>query len=133
MLNTYWQSMMNDGTWEPYSNQSVLALDRWQKPGDLALNPKRVLNNPVWTTDISTRYLVDGDYIRLKNIMLSYSLDKLSKRYHLSGIEVFMQGNNLALWTKSDDIDPDNTGTLGENAAAYPQQRSYSIGVNLKF
>ena len=133
VLNTYWQSMMNDGTWEPYSNQSVLALDRWQKPGDLALNPKRVLNNPVWTTDISTRYLVDGDYIRLKNIMLSYSLDKLSKRYHLSGIEVFMQGNNLALWTKSDDIDPDNTGTLGENAAAYPQQRSYSIGVNLKF
>lgn len=133
VLNTYWQSMMNDGTWEPYNNQSVLALDRWQKPGDIARNPKRVLNNPVWSTDVSTRYLVDGDYVRLKNIMLSYSLDRLSKRLRFSGMEIFVQGYNLALWTKSGDIDPDNTGTLGENAAAYPQQRSYSFGLNCKF
>lgn len=132
VLNTYWQQMMNDGSWEPYSNQSTLALNRWRNPGDIALNPKRVLNNPIWTTDRSTRYLVDGDYIRLKNVMLSYSLDRLSSRLRIPGIEVFVQGNNLALWTKSEDIDPDNTGTLGENAAAYPQQRSYSIGVNVK-
>lgn len=126
--------MLNDGKTQPYNNQSVLALDRWQKPGDQAKNPKRVLNNPASGPSTSTRFLTDGDYIRLKNLRLSYSLQQsLLKKLHLVNTQFFVQGNNLALWTKSEAIDPDNTGTQGENNAAYPLQKSLSVGLNLNF
>lgn len=126
--------MLNDGKTQPYNNQSVLALDRWQKPGDQAKNPKRVLNNPASGPSTSTRFLTDGDYMRLKNLRLSYNLQQsILKKLRLANAQFFVQGNNIALWTKSDAIDPDNTGTFGENSAAYPLQRSLSVGLNLNF
>jgi hypothetical protein len=126
--------LLNDGRTQPYNNQSVLALDRWQKSGDVAMNPKRVLNNPVSSVLTSSRFLTDGDYMRLKNVRLTYNLkESMLAKLRLLNAQLFVQGNNLALWTRSEAIDPDNTGTLGENNAGYPQQRSLSVGLNLNF
>jgi TonB-linked SusC/RagA family outer membrane protein len=132
VYNSWLEGMLNDGRSQPYQNQSVQALDRWQKPGDVAANPKRVLNNAGKGNSQSTRYLADGDYVRLKNVMLSYMFkESFIKRLHLSNLRAFVQASNIALWTKSKAIDPDNTGYLGDNGAAYPQQKSISIGLNI--
>jgi TonB-linked SusC/RagA family outer membrane protein len=141
-LNSNLQNDGNSGT-DPYFNQSRNALDRWQKPGDIAANPRRLLNGIAITglgtvvdagTLTSTRYLYDGDFIRLANITLSYSIPKkLIERLHLSTVSVLLQGNNLATWTRYSGQDPENVGPSGFGSIIYPQARSYSIGLNVGF
>lgn len=129
---------------DPYLNQTRDALNRWRKPGDIAINPRRLLNGQALTstgqtqvdqgTAASTRYLYDGDFIRLGNIQLSYSLPKqLIQRLHLNAVNLFIQGHNLVTWTKYSGGDPDNVGPSGFGSIIYPQSRSYSMGLNVNF
>ncbi|WP_207514017.1 TonB-dependent receptor [Longitalea luteola] len=126
-------SFLNDGA-TPYTNQSKKALDRWQKPGDIAANPKRTLNNSSSLTQPSTRFLFDGDFIRLKNVMLSYSFsNKIVQSIRLNALKLFVQGNNLALWTKFPGQDPGDVNVLGNMQYPYPSQQSFSLGLNAGF
>lgn len=117
----------------PYKNQPKKALDRWQKPGDIADNPKRILDN--YNVDYySTRHLFEGDHIRLQNVTIGYNFPfHLARRLHFQSLKLFVQGNNLALWTKESDFDPSLIDVIGQNTAVYPAQRSLSIGLNLNF
>lgn len=139
-------NLQNDGNSygsDPYLNQAKNALDRWRKPGDIAVNPRRLLNGIAITpsgtvtdegTLPSTRYLYDGDFIRLSNIKLTYSFPKsLIQPLHLSAVTILLQGHNLATWTKYSGQDPENVGPSGFGSILYPQTRSYSIGLNIAF
>jgi TonB-linked SusC/RagA family outer membrane protein len=130
----YTSLLLNDGS-NPYINQSKKALDRWQKPGDIASNPRRKLNNFADRgTENSTRYLYDGDFIRLKNVIITYNLPKrVVDRLHLSMLKLYAQGHNLAVWTKYPGQDPENADALGNTDFPYPQQRSYTLGVRIAF
>lgn len=124
----------NDGR-IPYNNQDRSALDRWQKPGDIASHPKRTLNNSSGTL-VSTRNLYSGNHVRLQNVQLAYQFNqKLVERIGLRAASVFIQGHNLAIWTNfKSDGDLSNM-TAGGLAAiyVYPDSKSYSIGVNVSF
>lgn len=123
---------LSDGTY-PFINQSVLAMDRWQKPGDIALNPKRTLNNTSRGNNISTRYLLQGDYIRLQFIKLHYSVPKrILQHLKLNALQLFIQGNNLGILTKYTGWDPDNANVGGGVGSPYPISRSYSAGLNIQ-
>ncbi len=125
--------LLNDGS-NPYVNQSRKALDRWRKPGDEAENPRRVLNNTPQTTTPSTRFLYDGDYIRLQNVRFVYNIPEfLLKRMRLSLLKAYVQGNNLAVWTKYNGNDPGDVNVVGNSQLAYPSQRSYSLGIMANF
>jgi TonB-linked SusC/RagA family outer membrane protein len=131
--------LQNDGMY-PYLNQAKSALNRWQKPGDAAVNPRRLYENITVTGDYdegtnpSTRYLYDGDFIRLSNIVLAYHLPgKLINRLHLNSAKIFVQGHNLVTWTKYSGQDPENVGPSGFGSILYPQQQSFTIGLNVNF
>lgn len=125
--------MLSDGRY-PYVNQIRQALDYWKKPGDIAANPRRNMNNIDGGTSPSTRFLFEGDYIRLGNVTLAYSLNKkLLDRTRLRSLRVFVQGNNLALLTNYPGPDPDNASVGGATSFGYPNQKSFSIGLNLNF
>lgn len=118
----------------PYLNQDKRALDRWRKPGDIASNPRRQINNPDLGIRSSTRFLFSGDYIRLQNLSFAYSLPKqLLDRLRLSLVKIYLQGYNLATWTKFPGQDPDNINVSGSIVRPYPNQRSFSVGVNVNF
>jgi hypothetical protein len=122
--------LANDGS-IPYANQEKRALDRWQKPGDIAANPKRTLYNTASNYN-STRYLFDGDYIRLQNVSISYNFPgKITRRLGLSMLRVYAQGHNLALWTKYPGEDVGNTNVQGGQTLSYANQRSFSLGLNV--
>ncbi|WP_256005858.1 SusC/RagA family TonB-linked outer membrane protein [Pedobacter deserti] len=124
---------LNDGR-SPYVNQSVQAMNYWQKSGDTSPNPRRLLNNTDRGNEPSTRYLFSGDYLRIQNVVLDYGLpDKLISRARLQSARVYLQGNNLAVFTKYKGADPDNTDILGNNGFAYPNARVFSIGLNARF
>lgn len=126
-------TLLTDGAL-PYINMPVQALDRWQKPGDIAANPRRVLNNTDGGTGASTRYLVSGDYIRLQNVQLGYNFPPdLLRTIRINTLNVYLQGNNIATWATGKNINPDNTRVTGSNGYAYPVTASYSIGFNIGF
>lgn len=123
-------STVHDGA-IPYSNQSRDALNHWKKSGDAAQNPKPILNARSYS---STRYLLDGDYISLQNLAIAYNFSgKLANKLRLSSLKIFAQGNNLAIWTKELDQNVLNAGVFGSIGSSYPNQRSYSIGLNVGF
>jgi TonB-linked SusC/RagA family outer membrane protein len=127
--------LINDGAY-PYENQDKRALDRWRKAGDIAMNPQRILNNSnnAGTLSPSTRYLFDGDYIRLQNVSLSYNFSPATiQKLHLTRLRVYVQGNNLYIWTKYPGYDPGNSDIGGAVGLTYPLQRTFSLGLNANF
>lgn len=81
----------------------------------------------------STYYLQDASYLRLKNIMLSYSLPKaLVSRIRAKDLMVYISGDNLLTWTKYEGSDPERASVTG-NYAQYPQARIFNAGFNIKF
>lgn len=134
----YNTTLLNDGS-NPYINQSKAALNRWQKQGDVAINPRRLINGRAGTivdqgTAASTRYLYDGDFARLSNVALAYNIpQKFIDQLNLNSVRVFIQGHNLITWTKYDGQDPENVNSFGGGNFLYPQQRSFSIGLNANF
>jgi len=132
IYNSSASDVVNDGA-NPFVNQSIAALDRWQKPGDVAANPKRLLFRS-GSSGISTRNLFDGDFIRLSNLSIAYSFDhKLLQRFKVNSLKIFVQGNNIKTWTKYSGQDPENASAAGSGGSLYPIQRSFSTGINLNF
>ena len=105
-------------------------LDRWQKPGDISENPKRTVTN---TTQVSTRFLFDGSYIRLKNARLGYTIPKsLTEKISVSSLRLFVQGQNLLTITDYPGMDPDVPWD-GEAFYAYPTAKTWTVGLDVKF
>lgn len=125
------------------SQQSTLALNYWKKPGDVNVLPKPIPNGPDegYLTDY---YLQKDNYIRFKNLTLSYTIPKeITQRYKVYSLRVFIQGQNL-LTINPDHFfgDPEvgigsrDSGlfTPGEqNLFSYNNTRQFSLGLNVTF
>jgi hypothetical protein len=112
-------------------NQSTKLLNAWQKPGDVTDVPKLIYNNPTNSNQPSTRYLVDGSYLKLRNITISYQLsDNLAHKAKLHGISVYVQGQNLWTWTRYAGIDPEQV-TRGVSWFRYPNSRTVIGGITI--
>lgn len=125
-------ALQNDGL-APFDLQEKGALDRWKKPGDITKNPIRVLNN-YDTYQPSTRRLFDGDFIRLQNLALSYDFPKtIIEALKISTLKIYAQAHNLAIWSKYRGLDQSGANVQGTLQLSYPNQRSFSLGLNLTF
>jgi TonB-linked SusC/RagA family outer membrane protein len=131
--------VMNDGG-EPYYNQIVLpsGYSIWSKPGDIATNPSP--QNSANSVEVSTRYLKDGSFISIRNIMLAYSLPQtFAQRFGLQNIDVSVSADNVYTFTKFLGQDPQTTiqsaafVTPGVNDFKYPNNRQYLLNINVKF
>ena len=112
-------------------NQSVNQLDRWQKPGDLALNPKPSVNNDTKSTMTSTRFLYNTTHLRLQNITLSYNLpNKVLKKLNMKGCQFSFIMDNIAIWTPYDKKD---RNSYRQMMRGYPWESVYSLGANVTF
>ena len=78
----------------------------------------------------------DASLIRLKTVELSYDLKKsICEKLNVSGIRVFMNGNNLYLWSKMPDDREFNSESNGGSSyrGDYPTMKRFNIGLNLNF
>ncbi|HUR11074.1 MAG TPA: SusC/RagA family TonB-linked outer membrane protein, partial [Flavitalea sp.] len=110
-----------------YSRLTVDMLREWKQAGDVTDVPSAFNDFHPETT----RFIEKGDYIRLRNVMLSYSLPKsLIGRWKVNNVRVFAQGQNLHVWHSFKGWDPEVTsGILG--GAQYPQLKTVTFGLNL--
>ncbi|NBC67063.1 MAG: SusC/RagA family TonB-linked outer membrane protein [Bacteroidetes bacterium] len=98
---------------------------------------------PTNSNTVSTRYLEDGDYLRLNNATLSYNLrpEQVGLDGLIRNLELTLTGQNLFTITNYSGFDPEvNTGspidgiqTFGIDRFTYPSARTFSLGVNLSF
>jgi len=86
--------------------------------------------NSVVDNSYSTLYLYDGSYLRLKNVEIAYTFkDQWVKSAGINSIRVYLNGDNLALWSKLPDDREVNEG----NGTAYPTVRRVNLGLNITF
>jgi hypothetical protein len=108
-------------------------LNRWQNPGDVTTVPR--LQNAIAGQDgASSRWLVDGSWLNIKNITLGYQLPKaMANRLSLAGAQVFVNVDNAWLFTAKKGMDPQRVFT-GTADATYTPFRTISAGfsVNLQ-
>jgi TonB-linked SusC/RagA family outer membrane protein len=94
---------------------------------------------PRWNTIASdytsgTRYMYDGSYIRLKNAETGYtfSQEKWLKSFGLSSLKLYLNGNNIWLWTRMpDDRESNFAGTGWASQGAYPTVKRFNLGIRI--
>ena len=110
------------------ANENVTG--RWTPENALtAVKPALHLNNSHNSSNSTLTY-VDGSYLRLKSVELSYMFQKgLIKKFGLNTLQLYANGNNLLTWSKLDgQIDPETSG-----ANTYPVVKRYSLGLRVTF
>jgi TonB-linked SusC/RagA family outer membrane protein len=121
-------------------NQTIDQLQSWKKPGDITMVPEARLFGGNGVSP-SSRYLSDGSYLRLKNIVLGYNFPKaLLEKIKLRSLRVYAQATNLATWTKYKGWDPELnsdafSGNITQNYDFYaaPQAKTITFGINVGF
>jgi len=80
---------------------------------------------------MSTRWLFNRSYVRLKNMEIGYTLPKkAAKKILLSSCRIFVSGDNLITWDNMMSWDPESSSETG---SAYPQMRTWNAGVSITF
>ena len=104
--------------------------------------PRPSIQDPNDNDRLSTRYIEDGSYIRIKNITLGYTFPKaMLTKVNIDNVRLYMNVQNLYTFTKYMGFDPevgastqDSTGlTFGVDNGRYPSPMTCSFGVNLTF
>lgn len=118
-------------------NYRTAALDAWTPSNTNTNVPRAVLNDPNRNNRASTRFLEDGDYLRLKTLQLGYTLSSdVFKETFLERVRVFVTGQNLFTFTDYSGLDPEVGGDVlskGIDINLYPKYKSLITGVQLSF
>lgn len=90
-------------------------------------------------TNSSSRWVEDASYMRIKTITLGYTLPKdICNKMGISNLRLYATGTNLFTFTDYSGFDPESATSGSDRAggidnAPYPNQKSYTFGVNLIF
>lgn len=120
--------------------QTDAVLNRWTPTNTNTNIPRAIYGDTPNNRRTSTRWLEDGDFIRLKNANIGYTFSpSLVKRLKLNSLRIYVAGQNLWTKTKYQGLDPEvstfsDTNTApGTDFLTFPQARTYTFGINVGF
>ncbi len=91
-----------------YNNMSTDALNRWTPSNTDTDFPRLVFGDPNENSRRSERYLEKGDYLKISNIQVGYTIpEAISSRVRISRIRVYLSAQNVFTITKYTGFDPD--------------------------
>jgi len=142
-LSFFFQGLARESFWitpssiAPFiSNQSALlekiANDHWTEANQNvhAFWPRYNYEQSTNNNQVSSWWMRDGSFLRLKSVEFGYSLPRnLSKRCNLDNVRLYFSGTNLLTFSKFKLWDPE----MGGNGLGYPVQRVYNIGFQISF
>ncbi|MHA7943641.1 SusC/RagA family TonB-linked outer membrane protein [Formosa sp. 3Alg 14/1] len=93
---------------------------------------------------ITSRYVYDGSYVRLKNLSFGYNLpSSFLDRTSIQKVRIYVSGQNLLTFTDYPGADPEanyrndsnerSNTNVGLDYGSYPNVRTFTMGLNLKF
>ena len=121
-----------------YTNKDRRILERWTGEGSTnnSQNPRYSFVDANNNARVSDRYVEDGSFVKLKNIQLGYNFSNFPKRVKINKIRIYAQVKNAFVITKYTGFDPEIAGGVldtGIDRGAYPQARTYALGLDVKF
>jgi TonB-linked SusC/RagA family outer membrane protein len=120
---------------DPYNFEQHV-FDRWTGPGTSTTEPRSSFGG--YNFSISDRFIQDGSFMRLRNIMLTYKVPaSVTSRLKLSELRVYLKGTNVYTLTKFTGYTPEigsyDVLSNGIDYGTYPVTAVYSLGLNLTF
>ena len=124
----------------PYQNYDTSIFNRWHGEGTSNEYP-RIMDqghpNTVW---VSTRYMEDADYFKIKTVTLGYDFKNIWKSCPLQQLRFYVQAQNLYTFTGYTGLDPEvgsaggaDKWASGIDLGLYPPARTFLVGASIKF
>ncbi len=147
----YGVDALNSNIWflqgqENVTNHGVEVLRRWQSPGDITDVPRFRFEGGNPNNAISTRYIQDASFVRLRNITLGYTLPAPLLNNTFKGVvskaRLYVQGQNLLTLTDYDGLDPEISPFYGADGLLQgtnidrgeaPRPQTLILGLQLEF
>ncbi|CAN5666225.1 TonB-dependent receptor [soil metagenome] len=142
-----------------YANSTAAVLGRWENKGDNTTIPRAIDNGTtnsaaasLLRTQISSHYLEDGSFVRLRSVTLSYQFDnRFAKKLGVEGAKFYVTAQNLVTITKYKGYYPEVNGygqgtnnqatnagsgaslmSLGIDRGTYPAAKTFTAGINIQ-
>jgi len=133
-----------EGFYRPFNVTQRYYENHWSPTNPSNEYPRASWNASGNNAQMSSRFLEDGSYTRLKNIQFGYSLaPDLLKRYGLTAVRFYFSGTNLLTLTPYAGMDPemtvsdnakgDSNNANGMDWGTFPAAKTYNFGVNITF
>ena len=123
-----------------YQNYDTTILNRWHGEGTSNKEPRMSATGHQNTIWVSSRYMENADYFKIKTVTLGYDFTKIWKSSPFQQLRLYVQAQNLYTFTKYTGLDPEvgNSGggtgwASGIDLGLYPPSRTYLIGASIKF
>jgi len=127
-----------------FFNAGTQVLNAWTPSNTNTDIPRAISSDPNQNARPSTRFLEDGSYLRLKNVMLGYNLPATSLQSLTKGVvknlRIYVSAQNILPLTKYTGFDPEvgnrtpnSSLTNGIDFAVYPQPKAYQVGIQASF
>ncbi|PSR56494.1 SusC/RagA family protein [Adhaeribacter arboris] len=120
-----------------FQQVSTDLLNRWTPTNPSNEVPRAVEVSALW---LSNRFIEDGSYLRVKNLVFGYNLPaSLLQKVHLKKLRVYVSGQNLYTFTKYSGYDPEvsrneqSTLYSGIDYGNYPNFKTYTAGLQISF
>lgn len=122
-----------------FDNQTTDQMDYWRNPGDITMVPQPRFDSANGTR-ASSRYIQDGSYFRIKNLVFGYNLpNETANKLKMQRARVYVSATNLLTLTDYNGYDPEINTTfagavqLGTDFYTAPQPRTITFGINVGF
>jgi hypothetical protein len=105
-----------------------LLTNQWQKPGDNVL-----FQSPLYDRGFTSTDLEDAKFLRFRNLNIAYQIPKINigGTSVIKGARVYLQGQNLAIWSPWRGIDPEDNNNISLNE--YPNPKTFVAGIDINF
>jgi len=108
-------------------NSTTAVLDSWNGEGSTNTTPRLTFNNN-GGGNVSSVFVEDASYLRLKNLEIGYTFD--AKTIGINNLRIYASGQNLFTITDYTGLDPESTSLIDKGT--YPQSKSFIFGVKVK-
>jgi len=104
---------------------------RWTIDNPSSTDPRTVDRNNQYFSNRNTYYMMNTNYVRLKNFEIGYTLPSgIGKKVGINNLRIYANGLNLFTWAKQDIFDPES---INSSLQYYPQARVLNTGVTVTF
>jgi len=107
-------------------NSMTSVLDSWNGPGTSNTLPRVTFNNN-GGGNVSSVFVEDASYLRLKNIEVGYTFDV--KKIGVKNVRLYASGQNLFTVTDYTGLDPESTSLIDQGT--YPQSKAFILGLKI--
>ena len=127
----------SDSWWHNYD---TTIFDRWHGEGTSNTVPRISGTGHPNTNYVSTRYMENADYFKIKTVTLGYDFTKIWKASPFQQLRLYVQAQNLITFTGYTGLDPEVGNAAGADSWAsgidlglYPPSRTFLVGASIKF